>query len=412
MRRANQWFIVSMGLFFFGIGACGQGERRVEYFKNGQKKLEQELKRGTPHGKTTHFFPNGKKAVEGQYENGMQHGVWVFFHQDGRRKGVREYRHGVPDGQWIEWDAQGRVIQSELYRGGFYERPRIFGEYLGQHKPGLTPELFAPGVVSTERYEFGCTFAPDGRSFYFTRNDGEYTEGAIYVMSREDGGGRWSRPEVASFSGRYSDIEPMIAPDGYRFFFGSTRPLVGQGGDKDTDIWFMERTSQGWSEPRNAGPAVNESTREFHASATHDGTVYFAGFGAGGGDIFRARMVAGTYSVRQALPFPINSDAQETHPFVAPDESYLLFERGPSYVHFKQGVGGETQSPRGLFISFRTAGDTWSSPQRLSREINGDRGAGFPMVSPDGKFLFFSQEGEIYWVDCGVLEIPSRRVPK
>jgi hypothetical protein len=41
--------------------------------------------------------------------------------------------------------------------------------YLGQAVPGLTPERFAPGVVSTDAIEFNSVFSPDGREFYFTR---------------------------------------------------------------------------------------------------------------------------------------------------------------------------------------------------------------------------------------------------
>src|SRR5262245_64730542 len=41
--------------------------------------------------------------------------------------------------------------------------------YLGQPVPGLTPELFAPGIVSTEAIELNGVFSPDGREFYFTR---------------------------------------------------------------------------------------------------------------------------------------------------------------------------------------------------------------------------------------------------
>src|SRR5687768_11553308 len=41
-------------------------------------------------------------------------------------------------------------------------------KYLGEVQPGLTARLFAPGLVSMDsRYEFGSTFSPDGKEFYY-----------------------------------------------------------------------------------------------------------------------------------------------------------------------------------------------------------------------------------------------------
>ena len=47
------------------------------------------------------------------------------------------------------------------------EVSRISGPYLGQAPPGRTPELFAPGVVSTGLDELNSVFSPDGRELYF-----------------------------------------------------------------------------------------------------------------------------------------------------------------------------------------------------------------------------------------------------
>jgi len=46
--------------------------------------------------------------------------------------------------------------------------PILKGPYLGQKPSGMSPEIFAPGMVSTELEEFGCSFTPDGTEVYFT----------------------------------------------------------------------------------------------------------------------------------------------------------------------------------------------------------------------------------------------------
>lgn len=43
-------------------------------------------------------------------------------------------------------------------------------DYLGQTPPGSFPEIFAPGIISSEAREHSSlTFSPDGTEIYFTR---------------------------------------------------------------------------------------------------------------------------------------------------------------------------------------------------------------------------------------------------
>src|SRR4029079_9052859 len=75
--------------------------------------------------------------------------------------------------------------------------------------------------------------------------------------------GRWTMPEVAPFSGRYSDADPFITADGKKFYFISRRPAPGKT-SRDLDIWVMDKTETGWSEPRNLGQPVNSNDNEWY----------------------------------------------------------------------------------------------------------------------------------------------------
>ena len=91
------------------------------------------------------------------------------------------------------------------------EWPVLKGPYLGQKPPGMTPEIFAPGIISTERKEFAITISLDGRAYFFTRKLNVNT----IVMSNEVNG-KWSEPASANFSGKYFDFEPLFTPDNNR----------------------------------------------------------------------------------------------------------------------------------------------------------------------------------------------------
>jgi hypothetical protein len=70
--------------------------------------------------------------------------------------------------------------------------------------------------------------------------------------------GRWTEPRVPAFSGRWSDADPHLSPDGSKLFFISNRPSSGDSPREEHDIWGVERQARGsWGPPRNLGPPVN-----------------------------------------------------------------------------------------------------------------------------------------------------------
>src|SRR5690606_40714124 len=72
----------------------------------------------------------------------------------------------------------------------------LAGPYLGQEPPGLTPKLFAPGIVSTGFNERDVTISPEGDEIYF----GLLTGKQITIMFTQLVNGSWTEPEVAPFA--------------------------------------------------------------------------------------------------------------------------------------------------------------------------------------------------------------------
>jgi Tol biopolymer transport system component len=284
--------------------------------------------------------------------------------------------------------------------GAFAERQAVAPiDYLGQRPPGMVPEIFAPGVVSTDKNELNSVFAPDGKEFYFSiAENSTYT---IYVMRRT--GTRWSEPEVASFSTEHSNVDMSFSPDGRRLLFGSKRPLSIQGPPSEGfNIWAVTRTETGWSEPEDLGPLVNAGAHQVYPTVTKDLTLYFQSRreGAlGGTDIYRARHVDGAYTEPENLGPAINTEHDEGDVFVAPDESFLIVStRGRS-----DSLGGSD-----LYVSFRQADGSWTPVKNMGPAIN-SRGTDYcPMLSPDGRYLFYTStrdgHGDIYWVDARVIQ--------
>lgn len=246
-------------------------------------------------------------------------------------------------------------------------------------------ELFEPGLVSTPLDELNAVFSPDGRELYWSINSMQGAPGVgVIVFSRRQGN-RWSRPELASFSGQYSDYDPFFSADGQKLYFISVRPKgAATWNPLDFDIWVVDRQGNGWSEPRNIGAPVNSDVPEYYPSLASDGTMYFSTQrpGSRGFDIFRARPDGqGGFLAPENLGDSVSGPANtaEIDNYVAPDQSFIVFASGRP-----GGVGGQD-----LYVSFNRNG-VWSGARLLPRDINSPAREYTPIGSPDGQYLYFT----------------------
>ena len=204
--------------------------------------------------------------------------------------------------------------------------PVLRGPYLGQTPPRDELKAFAPGIIAQDHGTIA--FSPDGQEVYWP------TGTAIMMMKIQDG--RWTQPAYAPFSGPrdipfYDDV-PFVTPDNKRLFFTSLRPVSTDTSRKE-NIWFVERAGMGWSEPQPAETAVNAMTLHWQVSVSRSGALYFAGQKEkdhyGRGDIYCSRLIDGRYGEPVNLGPAINTGDSESQPFIAPDESFILFWRAP-----------------------------------------------------------------------------------
>lgn len=242
--------------------------------------------------------------------------------------------------------------------------------------PLTEARVFAEGVVSTADHEDSPGFDRDGRTVYWAYG---LPILSTIVFSRFEGG-RWTEPEAAGFSGRYHDRDPFVSPDGRRLYFCSRRPAPGADKPKgDWDIWYVERQASGaWGEPQRLGPPVNTDADELYATQTADGTLYFGSIRSGDWDLYRARRDGAGFAGPENLGEAVNSKAWDFNPMISPDERFLLFS--------SQRPGG----PGGIniYVSFRRDG-AWTPARQVGERVNAGAWQYHPMLSPDGRYLFF-----------------------
>src|SRR5579872_35125 len=139
----------------------------------------------------------------------------------------------------------------------------------------LAPVIFGEGVISTSDDEFGGSFTPDGDTVYFCKSAPHSYRYTMLKSHRLHG--HWTAPTVLPFSGRYSDSDPTLSPDGTRMFWTSDRPVTPGTPKHDYDLWMVERTASGdWGRPQRLPAPINSDASEYAASMTRDGTLYFS----------------------------------------------------------------------------------------------------------------------------------------
>lgn len=251
------------------------------------------------------------------------------------------------------------------------------GSYLGQEPPRKTPVMFAPGLVSTRvNTDFSSSFSPDGSEFYFSRRK---TGGSNQIMVSKIANNIWSKPVRVSFIKHHDASEAHISPDGKYIFFGSREMETS-----NSTVWFSVRKDSLWGVPKKLGEDM------MYATISLKNQLYYTD--KSGGNISKALLFTAKFIEEELIEIievsiPNESGMGRAHPYISPDESFLIFDQM-----------GE------LFVTFLRNDQTWSPSKKLNSEINTSAYEFAAHLSADGKYLFFTRDDNIYWVDAKIIE--------
>jgi Tol biopolymer transport system component len=226
-------------------------------------------------------------------------------------------------------------------------------------------EIFAPGVISGPANDGAPTFSPDGGTLYFTRSTANWS----VILESHKVDGQWSKPTLAPFSGEWPDSSPGMSPDGSYIVFQSTRPATpltvkpveGQPvAGVVSNLWRVDRTGAGWSQPVRLPDAVNMGHSIWKPSIAANGNLYFTFIDDKGQKrLYSSKFESGAYQPAQPLAFS-DGTTSDVDPEIAPDESFLVFcssarldgdQKDHLFIVAKQGTGW------GKVVPIRYAGD-------------------------------------------------------
>ena len=257
------------------------------------------------------------------------------------------------------------------------EFPILKGPYMGQKPPGEMAESFAPGIISKDGWELEGVFAPGMKEFYFTTNRKSAT-----VFGFRQQNNVWKKYIEFPRTG-----EIVFSPDGKRMH-------MAKG--------YKDRVGDGWSELKSLGPMIDRKDWYImRLSASSKGTYVFDEATREGNGVLRySRLINGKREEPKPLNKEINAGKWTAHPFIAPDESYLIWDS-----EVEAGFGGTD-----IYISYRQKDGSWGPAINMGDKINSDKEEFYASVTPDGKYILFNRgmddKGniDIYWVDAQIIE--------
>lgn len=193
----------------------------------------------------------------------------------------------------------------------------------------------------------------------------------------------------------YSELNPLLSPDGKTLYFSRKNHPENVGGVTDKeDIWYSELDSTGhWKLAQNLTPLNNPGPNfiNYISSVTPDGKSAIVLLGnqynekgkmlAG---VSVSSNVGGNWTKPEALKITDDYNfSEKVNYFMANNRRTLLMsvEREDS------------EGDRDLYVSFQNSDSTWTRPLNLGKNINTASEESSPFLAADDKTLYFSSRG-------------------
>lgn len=193
----------------------------------------------------------------------------------------------------------------------------------------------------------------------------------------------------------YSELNPLLSPDGKTLYFSRKNHPENVGGVTDKeDIWYSELDSAGhWKLAQNLTPLNNAGPNfiNYISSVTPDGKSAVVLLGNQYNE--KGKMLAGvsvSSNVGGNWTKPQALNIKDDYNFNEKANYFLANNRRTLLLSVERE---DSEGDRDLYVSFQNTDSTWTKPLNLGKNINTASEESSPFLAADDKTLYFSSKG-------------------
>ncbi|MEO9965781.1 MAG: hypothetical protein ABJF11_08335 [Reichenbachiella sp.] len=242
--------------------------------------------------------------------------------------------------------------------------------------PSTKSEIFLSEYTPAGKLAHAGIFSPDEKSFYLTISNSDFEKFDILVSLLVND--HWSEPKPAFFNSEYNEHGIGFSSDGKTLFFSSTRPVGIEGIPETWHIWRCRKQQNGWSEPEFVSLPGMETKLVSHPTLTKSGRMYFHSGSLDYSDLslFYSDYKENQLSEVKPVVFLTEPNGIMITPFIAPDETYLIFSQ---VISQKEILLVSKKSPAG-----------WSAPLPLLTQPE-KANMSNPFISRNQDYLYYAR---------------------
>jgi outer membrane protein OmpA-like peptidoglycan-associated protein/Tol biopolymer transport system component len=200
----------------------------------------------------------------------------------------------------------------------------------------------------------------------------------------------------SAVNSEYSELNPVISPDGRTLYFGRKSHPSNRYGVKGSetisgsqDIWFSEKVGDTWSSARRLSEVLNRDQYNTILSISPDGqTILLKGAYVNGTYETRGFSISNKTTGGWSVPVKVDIPGYEQMSKGKNEYAYLSMDGKAILLAFSRKKNSEDDD---LYVSFYEDG-RWSRPMDLGESINTKYSETTPFLSADGKTLYFSSD--------------------
>jgi OOP family OmpA-OmpF porin len=200
----------------------------------------------------------------------------------------------------------------------------------------------------------------------------------------------------ASVNSDYSELNPMLSPDGKTLYFSRANHPENVGGVNDKeDIWYSELGADGkWSLAKNMGPEFNNEHPNFInaiTSPTPDGKTVLLVLGnkyLDNGKMLAGVSVSNNINGKWSKPKALNIENDYNYNEKA---NYFLTNNRKTLIMSVER--DDSRGGRDLYVSFMKDDSVWTEPKSLGSVLNTAGEETAPFLASDDQTLYFSSNG-------------------